>query len=158
MRRGAVDSRTSFCHHPVQDPQPLVVTGLLDHLPLPRADSVRNPDRLFRRIETFELPLVVHQDLLKSARVEAPDRARAAVPDRREIPPVAEVTSQLRLASLRLPPFVAEHAVPEPFLAPELRSGGILRRPQSEEMFQSIVQLGLRPGLVDLLRGFLLFL
>src|SRR5207249_6243009 len=81
-----------------------------------------------------------------------------AVSDRREIPSVAEVAAQLRLASLRLPPFVPEHAVSEPFLAPELRPSGVLRRPQRQELFEAVVQLRLRARLVDPLLDFLFFL
>src|SRR5439155_26571299 len=122
------------------------------------ADTVRNPHRLFVCIEALELPLVVRGDLLESAWVQASDRPRPAVPNRREIPSVAEVAPQLRLTSLRLPPFVSEHAVPEPFLAPELRPSGVLRGTQRQELLESVVQFGFRTRLVDPLLEFLFFL
>src|SRR5207249_7895843 len=97
------------------------------------------------------------EDLLKAARMETPDGPRAPIADRGEIPAVSEVATQLGLAALRFPPLVAEHAVPEPLLAPELWTDRILRAAQREELAEAVVQLGLRPSLMDALLRFLLF-
>src|SRR3989475_951557 len=159
MRRDAAGSRTSFCHHPVEYAQAFVVARFLDHLPFPGADPVSDPDRLRRGVESFQLPLVVDEDLPKAARVESADGPRSPIPDRREIPPIAKVAPQLRLAALRLPPSIVELAVAEPLLAAELRPLGVLRGSECEEFLQAGLEFRLRSRLVDFCLGlFLLFL
>src|SRR5256712_6994901 len=158
MRRDAAGSRTSFCHHPVEHAEPFVVARFLDHLPFPGADPVSDPDRLRRGVESFQLPLVVDEDLPKAARVESADGPRSPIPDRREIPPIAKVAPQLRLAALRLPPSIVELAVAEPLLAAELRTLGVLRGSECEEFLQAGLELRLRSRLVGFCLGlFFLF-
>src|SRR5438445_12843605 len=89
MRRDAAGSRTSFCHHPVEYAQAFVVTRLLDQLPFAGADPVGDPDRLRRGVESFQLPFVVDEDLLKAARVESADGPRSRLHAARAIPPIA---------------------------------------------------------------------
>src|SRR2546427_12936840 len=159
MRRDAAGSRTSFCHHPVEHTQPFVVARFLDHPPFPGADPVSDPDRLSRGVKSFQLPLVVDEDLPKAARVESADGPRSPIPDRREIPPIAEVAPQLRLAALRLSPSIVELAVAEPLLAAELRPLGVLRGSECEEFLEAGLEFRLRSRLVDFCLGlFLLFL
>src|SRR5207245_9645153 len=114
MPRGASGSRTSFGHHPVQHAQAFFVAGFLDHLALSGADRVPDPHRLLRCIKTFELVFVVHEDFLESARMKPADGAGPAVPDRREVPAVPEMTAEFRLPALRLSPLVSELHVADP--------------------------------------------
>src|SRR2546428_8195765 len=159
MRRDAAGSRTSFCHHPVEHTQPFVVARLLDHPPLAGADPVGDPNRLRRGVESFQLPLVVDEDLPKAARVDSADGPRSPIPDRREIPPIAKVAPQLRLAALRLPPSIVELAVAEPLLAAELRTLGVLRGSECEEFLQAGLEFRLLSRLVNFCLGlFFLFL
>src|SRR2546429_968574 len=149
MPPSASDSRTSFRHHPVQDAKPLLVTDLLDQLALASAHRVGNAHRLLRRVQAIELSFVVHEDLLEPARVKAAYRPRASIPDRREIPAIAEMATELRLAALGLAPFVSELLVAEPLLAAELRTRRVLRRSQGEKFLQVRLELWLGPRLVD---------
>src|SRR3989440_7209729 len=156
MPRGAAGSRTSLRHHPVQDSEALLVTRLLDHLALAAADRVRDPDRLLRGVQAIELSFVVHKDLLETARVKAANRARASIPDRREVPAIAEMATELRLATLGLAPFVSELPVAEPLLAAEPRTRRVLRGSQGEKFLQARLELRLGPRLVDFFLGLLL--
>src|SRR2546421_1417025 len=156
MPPSASDSRTSFRHHPVQDAKPLLVTDLLDQLALASAHRVGNAHRLLRRVQAIELSFVVHEDLLEPARVKAAYRPRASIPDRREVPAIAEMATELRLAALGLAPFVSELPVAEPLLAAELRTRRVLRRSQGEKFLQVRLELWLGPRLVDFFLGLLL--
>src|SRR2546428_5479612 len=147
MPRGAAGSRTSFSHHPVQDPEALFITRLLDELSLAAPDRVPDPDRLLRRIEPFELSFVMDEDFLEAARMKAANGPRAPIPDRREVPAVAEVAAEFRLASLGLPPLIAEPPIAEPLLAPELGTGPVLRGSHGEKSLQARIKLRLRPRL-----------
>src|SRR2546428_8403446 len=147
MPPSASDSRTSFRHHPVQDAKPLLVTRLLDQLTLAGAHRVGNAHRLLRRVQAIELSFVVHEDLLEPARVKAAYRPRASIPDRREVPAIAEMATELRLAALGLAPFVSELPVAEPLLAAELRTRRVLRRSQGEKFLQVRLELWLGPRL-----------
>src|SRR3989442_7889752 len=162
MPPSASDSRTSFRHHPVQDAKAFLVTRLLDQLALAGADRVGNAHRLLRRVQAIELSFVVHEDLLEAARVKAANRPRASIPDRREVPAIAEMATELRLAALGLAPFVSELPVAEPLLAAEPGARRVLCRSQGEKFLQVRLELRLGPRLVDfflrlLLRFFLLF-
>src|SRR3989442_1543682 len=148
MPRGAAGSRTSFSHHPVQDPEALFITRLLDELSLAAPDRVPDPDRLLRRIEPFELSFVMDEDFLEAARMKAANGPRAPIPDRREVPAVAEVAAEFRLASLGLPPLIAELPIAEPLLATELGTGRVLRGSHGEKSLQVRIKLRLRPRLV----------
>src|SRR2546427_1857713 len=155
MPRGAAGNRTSLRHHPVQDSEALLVTRLLDHLALAAADRVRDPDRLLRGVQAIELSFVVHEDLLETARVKAANRARASIPDRREVPSIAEMATELRLAALGLAPLVSELPVPEPLLAAELGARRVLSKSQGKGLFHARFELRLRPRLVDFFFGLL---
>src|SRR2546429_5742537 len=156
MPPSASDSRTSFRHHPVQDAKPLLVTDLLDQLALASAHRVGNAHRLLRRVQAIELSFVVHEDLLEPARVKAANRPRASIPDRREVPAIAEMATELRLAALGLAPLVAELPVAEPLLAAEPGARRVLRGSQGEKFLQARLQLRLGPRLWDFFLGFLL--
>src|SRR3989442_6325451 len=156
MPPSASDSRPSFRPHPVQDAKPLLVTRLLDQVTLAGAHRVGNAHRLLRRVQAIELSFVVHEDLLEPARVKAAYRPRASIPDRREVPAIAEMATELRLAALGLAPFVSELPVAEPLLAAELRTRRVLRRSQGEKFLQVRLGLSLCPRLVDLFLGLLL--
>src|SRR5207245_10667021 len=105
--------------HPVEDAQALVVARFLDHLPFASADPVGDADRLRRGVEAFELPFVVNEDLSEPARVESAAGPRSPVPDRREVPAIAEVAAQLRLAALRLPAGTVPPASPDSAAPPD---------------------------------------
>src|SRR2546422_2836396 len=156
MPPGASDSRTSFRHHPIQDAKAFLVTRLLDQLALAGADRVGNAHRLLRRVQAIELSFVVHEDLLEPARVKAANRPRASIPDRREVPAIAEMATDLRLAALGLAPFLCELPVAEPLLAAELRTRRVLRRSQGEKFLQVRLELWLGPRLADFFLGLLL--
>src|SRR2546422_3810229 len=99
------------------------------------------------------------EDFLEAARMKAPNGPRAPIPDRREVPAVAEVAAEFRLASLGLPPLIAELPIAEPLLAPELGTGRVLRGSHGEKSLQVRIKLRLRPRLVLLfLRLLFLFL
>src|SRR5256712_2611212 len=155
MPRGAAGSRTSFSHHPVQDPEALFITRLLDELSLAAPDRVPDPDRLLRRIEPFELSFVMDKDFLEAARMKAANGPRAPIPDRREVPSIAEMATELRLAPLGLAPLVSELPVPEPLLAAELGARRVLGKSQGKELFHVRFELRLRPRLVDFFFGLL---
>src|SRR3989475_9831523 len=157
MPRGAAGSRTSFRHHPVQHAKALFVARFLDHLALSGADRVPDPHRLLRRVESFELVFVVHEDFLEAARVEPTNGARPAVSDRREVPTVPEMAAEFRLPALRLSPLVSELPVAEPLLAAEPGPRCVLRGSHREKPLQVRFELGLRARLVYLLFS-LLFL
>src|SRR5881296_2952784 len=101
MPRGAVGSRTSLGHHPIQHAEAFLVAGFLDQLALSAAHRVADPHRLLRCIEPFELMLVVHEDFLEAARVETANGPRPAISDRRKVPAVAEVAAEFGLPALR---------------------------------------------------------
>src|SRR3989442_7160562 len=147
MPRGAAGSRTSSSHHPVQDPEALFITRLLDELSLAAPDRVPDPDRLLRRIKPFELSFVMDEDFLEAARMKAANGPRAPIPDRREVPAVAEVAAEVRLASLGLPPLIAELPIAEPPFAPELGTGRGLRGSHREKSLQGRTKLLFRPRL-----------
>src|SRR5438034_9104275 len=107
-----------------------------------------DPDRLLRRVQPFELSFVMHQDFLEAARVEPANRPRAPIADRREVPSVAEVAAELRLAALRLSPRVGEPPIPEPLLAAELGPRRILRRSEREESLKMRLEHRLSPRLM----------
>src|SRR5207249_3081893 len=109
-----------------------------------------DPDRLLRRVQPFELSFVMHQDFLEAARVEPANRPRAPIADRREVPSVAEVAAELRLAALRLSPRVGEPPIPEPLLAAELGPRRILRRSERAESLPEVVDLPLWTEAVSL--------
>src|SRR3989442_12960814 len=90
MPRGAAGSRTSFSHHPVQDPEALFITRLLDKLSLAASNRVPDPDRLLRRIDPFELPFVMHHAFLEAALRKALNGPRSPLPYRREFPHSAD--------------------------------------------------------------------
>src|SRR5438128_7477766 len=136
MPRGAAGSRTSFSHHPVQDPEALFIARLLDELSLAAPDRVPDPDRLLRRIKPFELSFVMDEDFLEAARMKAANGPRAPIPDRREAPAVAEVAAEFRLASLGLPPLIGELPIAEPLFAPDRGTGRGLHGADGEERLQ----------------------
>src|SRR3989442_1198500 len=88
------------------------------------------------------------EDFLEAARMKAANGPRAPIPDRREVPAVAEVAAGFRLASLGLPPLIAELPIAEPLLAPELGTGRVLRGSHGEKALQVRIKLRLRPRLV----------
>src|SRR5256884_5490841 len=153
MPPGHADSGTCFRPHAVQDAKPLLVTRLLDQLTLAGSHRVGNAHRLLRRVQAIELSFVVHEDLLEPARVKAAYRTRSSIPDRREVPAIAEMATELRLAALGLAPFVSELPVAEPLLAAELRTRRVLRRSQAENVLQLRLELCLGPRLVDFFLG-----
>src|SRR5437867_3837799 len=158
MPRGVAGSRTSFRHHPVQHAKAFLIARFLDHLALSGADRVPDPYRLLRRVETFELVFVVHEDFLEAARMEPANGAGPAVSDRREVPAVPEMAAEFRLPALRLSPLVPELPVAEPLLAAELGPRRVLRGSHREKPLQVRFELRLRARLVDLLFGLLFLL
>src|SRR3989442_6924254 len=118
MLRGAAGSRTSFSHHPVQDPEALFIPRLLDELSLAAPARVPDPDRLLRRIEPFELSFVMDEDFLEAARMKAANGPRAPIPDRREVPAAAEVAADVPIASLGPSALIARLPITGPTLAP----------------------------------------
>src|SRR5438445_13476058 len=117
MPRGVADSRTAFRHHPVQHAQAFLIARFLNHLALSGADRVPDPHRLLRRVESFELVFVVHEDFLEAARVEPTNGARPAVSDRREVATDPEMAAEFRLAAVRRAPVVSGPPVGAPLCA-----------------------------------------
>src|SRR5439155_457865 len=80
----------------------------------------------------------------------------ASIPDRWEVPAIAEMATELRLATLGLAPFVSELPVAEPLLAAELRTRRVLCRSKGEKFLQARLESRLGPRLVDFFLGLLL--
>src|SRR2546427_403087 len=127
-------------------------------MPLPTADAAADADGLRLRVDPFQIPHGVDEDLPESAGVESPRGPGTAVADRHDVDSVPEVFAQLRLPAHRLPPLHPEPLVSVPFLAVESGTTSGKFPPDPEGGADGLRELGLFPGLVLLLFLLRLFL